>query len=1083
MLVLCADDDRRDRGRIRNALEKEKDSFEVIEAADRASFEKHLECGGFDVVLTDIGLFGLPGAETVRAVKTALPGVPVIVVTGQGSEEIAVQCFREGAADYVIKSPGHIARLSDVVRRVFSGRGDAGGTDCENGKMFRVVVESVLDAVILMDEKGRVQYWNPAAETMFGYSSSEAVGRDVHGLVMPEEFRERFEKGFSGFAKTGRGPAVGRTLTLEARRKSGSGFPAEISLSVLEKEDGMYWAAAIVRDITERKRSEKRIRDSQADAVRRQKELDGLLEAARVLLDRPDFKGAAAAIFKSARRLLNCAAGYVALLSESGDANEVVYLDSGGAPCTVDPNRPMPIWGLREKVWRTGKAVFENDYQESEWKALLPPGHMRLDNVLIAPVMLEQAVAGFIGLANKPGGFDKRDEALAESFSDLAAVALRNAREMEQRKTAEQALKESLDRYETLFNSRNDFIFVHLLEDGRLGKIIEVNQAACRALGYSREEFLEMTPADILGHEMDEYRREKIRELRETGHTVFELHCLAKSGKRIPVEIFSRRVEYDERSCVLSVARDITPRKTAEQALAKSEALLREISRMANVGGFKITIYPSFEVQWTEEIRRFHGGVLDDPHNLEAIYEFVFPEDRDRLREAVQGAMELGEAFDIQVRFLTPKGKRPIWCRLTCGVEMASGKPVRLVGFIQNIDDLKRMEDERIKLEEQLLQSQKLESVGRLAGGIAHDFNNMMSVINGYAELMLTRLKPEDPFYRNAKEILEASQRASGLIRQLLAFSRKQMLAPRIVNMNWLIDNLASMLRRLIGEDIELTLKKAGELPSVKVDPGQMEQVLVNLAINARDAMPKGGRLLIETVVLCLDRQYVHQHRDLVVPGEYVQISVSDNGCGMEKEVLSQVFEPFFTTKERGKGTGLGLSTVYGIVKQSGGYIWCYSEPGRGTTFKIYLPAVREKTQAETDPSGEKPAPSGGAEHILVVEDEESVRKLAEVVISQMGYQVTLAAGGREAVAWVEEKGFVPDLLLTDVVMPDMSGVELAEHLKAVRPDLKVLYMSGYTDNAILHHGVIDPGVSFIQKPFNIGDMAAKIREVLDKKP
>jgi PAS domain S-box-containing protein len=386
---------------------------------------------------------------------------------------------------------------------------------------------------------------------------------------------------------------------------------------------------------------------------------------------------------------------------------------------------------------------------------------------------------------------------------------------------------------------------------------------------------------------------------------------------------------------------------------------------------------------------------------------------------------------------------------------------------------------ERKRMEAQFLQAQKMEAIGRLAGGIAHDFNNLLTIIKGYSQLSLMELKESDPLKRNIEEIRKAADRASDLTRQLLAFSRRQILEMRVLDLNSIVRDVDEMLLRIIGEDIELVTLLAGDLGRVKTDRGEIEQVIMNLAVNARDAMPDGGKLTIETANAELDEAFARAHV-AVTPGRYVMFSVSDTGVGMTPEIKERVFEPFFTTKEKGKGTGLGLSTVYGIVKQSGGNIWVYSEPGKGSTFKIYLPRVDEPLEevVERVVAGEFPR---GTETILVVEDEDEVREVAVRILSGQGYKVLEASQGLDAFLICTEHDGPIHLLLTDVVMPKMSGRELAETLMSIRPGIKVLYMSGYTDNAIVHHGVLETGVDFIQKPFAVDALARKVRDVLDK--
>ena len=386
---------------------------------------------------------------------------------------------------------------------------------------------------------------------------------------------------------------------------------------------------------------------------------------------------------------------------------------------------------------------------------------------------------------------------------------------------------------------------------------------------------------------------------------------------------------------------------------------------------------------------------------------------------------------------------------------------------------------DRKQLEEQLRQAQKMEAVGRLAGGIAHDFNNLLMVIQGYSDLLVERLPDGDPLRRNAEQIQMASQRASSLTRQLLAFSRKQMLAPKILNVQSVVAEMEKILRRLIGEDVQLVTSSAPDLGLIKADRSQIEQVILNLAVNARDAMPQGGRLTIETANVELDASYSHPPA-VLSPGRYVMLAVTDNGCGMDAETQAHVFEPFFTTKEKGKGTGLGLATVYGVVKQSGGYVWVYSEPGRGTSFKIYLPRIEETAvPAGRDGKSETQIPERGSETILLVEDEKGVRELAREYLASSGYTVIEAEDGHTALELAAMHVGPIHLLLTDVVMPGISGRELAERVSQIRPGIKIIYMSGYTDQAVVHHGILRNDAVLLQKPFTLMTLAGKLREML----
>ena len=382
------------------------------------------------------------------------------------------------------------------------------------------------------------------------------------------------------------------------------------------------------------------------------------------------------------------------------------------------------------------------------------------------------------------------------------------------------------------------------------------------------------------------------------------------------------------------------------------------------------------------------------------------------------------------------------------------------------------------RLQQQLAQAQKMEAVGRLAGGIAHDFNNLLTAILGCADLALDSLAAGVPEREEIEEIRRAALRAADLTRQLLAFSRQQVIAPTVLNPNDVVAAVDKLLRRLLGEDVELRVVLASDLAAVKVDPSQLEQVVVNLAVNARDAMPNGGKLTIETQNVELDQEYVRGHLS-AQPGSYVMLAVSDTGVGMDAATQARIFEPFFTTKEKGKGTGLGLATVYGIVKQGGGWIWVYSEPGHGTTFKVYFPRVAE-VAAPIAPTPAPPASVRGSETVLVVEDEEMILTLVQKVLKANGYTVLVAASGGDAERVAGQHEGPIHLLMTDVVLPGLNGREVARRLEATRPGIRVLYLSGYTDDAIVHHGVLEPGVAFLQKPFTPAVLARKVREVLD---
>lgn len=532
------------------------------------------------------------------------------------------------------------------------------------------------------------------------------------------------------------------------------------------------------------------------------------------------------------------------------------------------------------------------------------------------------------------------------------------------------------------------------------------------------------------------------------------------------------------------IVQDITERKRAEEALREMAENMATAQRIAHFGSWEVKLTRDLEIidpnLWSDECYRIFGF---EPRSVQATSELfrscLHPDDREFGAQMIFKVIRERTEISYEYRIVRPDGNiRYIHDQAKVVFDEHTGQPLKVVGTAHDITERKRAEETQAKLEEQLRQAHKMESVGRLAGGIAHDFNNLLTVIRGYCDLMQTQIPGGDPLRKDLEQIRRAGERAAGLTRQLLAFSRKQMLAPTSLDLNDLVTNLHKMLGRLIGEDINLVMVLQPGLWSVEADPGQIEQVIVNLAVNARDAMPTGGMLTIETHNVHLDDSYLKTHLE-APSGPCVMLAVTDTGHGMDTPTQAHIFEPFFTTKEVGQGTGLGLATAYGIIKQSGGDITVYSEPGHGTAFKIHLPA--SETASDLTVPQTPPTSRGGAETILLVEDQEEVRGLVGRTLRSNGYTVLEARHGGEALLLAGQHQRPIDLLLTDVVMPQMSGRELAEQLKTFRPQMKVLFMSGYTDDAVVRHGLLTAEVEFLPKPFLPDTLTSKVRQVLDK--
>jgi two-component system cell cycle sensor histidine kinase/response regulator CckA len=641
-------------------------------------------------------------------------------------------------------------------------------------------------------------------------------------------------------------------------------------------------------------------------------------------------------------------------------------------------------------------------------------------------------------------------------------------RELVERRRAEESARASERNYRLLFESNPNAMWVY---DSETLRFLAINDAAVQGYGYTREEFLAMTIEDIRPVEDVPQLHAIVR----PDHAGEERGLNAagtwrhrrKDGTLLDAEVTSHAHVFEGRPARVVLAVDVTARVEAERALRQSEARYRDLFENAT-DLIAMVDLDSRLTMVNESFVRALGYTRDELLGR-PLRELVPPEWHERLEDA--RGRKMGEDVDETTyeHELVAKDGHRLQVEVASRVIEVDGDPIGVEAICRDIT-------ERRHLEEQLRQAQRLEAIGRLAGGIAHDFNNLLTVISGYADALLEEGDPASE--SELKEIAAAAERATILTRQLLAFSRRQVLQPRVLDLNEVVEGITPMLMRLIGEDVDLVTALDPRLEHVLADPNQIEQVLLNLVINARDAMPQGGKLTIGTGNTELDESYVAEHPEARV-GRHATLTVSDNGVGMDADTVARVFEPFFTTKAVGTGTGLGLSTVYGIVKQSGGNTWIYSEPGRGSTFKVYLPAADAPLTAVRRDRSEVATPTG-SETILIVEDEDAVRTLAATMLKGRGYTVRATGSAEEALRMAVD-GEPIDLLLTDLVMPEMNGRDLAARVLEAVPTVRVLFMSGYADEAVARNGALEAGAAYLEKPFSGRDLAHRVRQTLDE--
>ena len=1037
---------------VRDILNDQGCTAEVVDVADRLGFESALAGGQFDAILGDFSLPGYSGLEALATARERAPHTPFLLVSGTIGEQAAIESLRSGATDYVLKQWPD--RLVPAVRRAVEEARERERRQLAESELvrkenyFRALTDNSLEVVSLVDGDGCFLYNSPALRRMLGYAPNALIAKSVLDFVHPDN-RSQAEQAFRTGLANPEQPVV---VEFRFRHQNGSWVYLEATGQNRLNDPEVKAVVFNLRDATERRRIEHR-QQALCNLGRRLSSVSGPGEAAEIIRDVAD-------------QLFPWDAFTLDLRCEEPDqARSILNVDTiAGQRVVVEtPGGVHPTSALAKRIMKQGAELILVDEPVMmllDARAFGDTGHASA-SLLFAPIRNRKKVLGLLSVQSyTPQAYTERDLETLQVLADHCGGAL-------ERIGAEQALCESEERFREIFANSPDAIFVEDFE----GHVLDVNPAGCRLHGLTRTQLVGRNVADLAPPEKrrDLERGFKLFSEGLTSHAEGEI--LATDGRITPVEIRVTRIEYSGKPALLLHVRDISERKQNESALRSSEVLFHSVWENS-VDGMRLTDAHGLIVAVNEAFCKLVGmsraelegnpftviyADLDHPERILKKYQHRFH------KRVIERQIE---------RRLTLRNGQTVVLEDTNSFVELRGQPPLLLGLFRDVTVQKKLED-------QLRQSQKMEAIGQLAGGVAHDFNNILTVIHGHASLLLAGDNLTGTGVKSAQQIVQASDRAAGLTRQLLTFSRRQVIKPRRLDLNEVVANMTKMLGRILGEDIALQTSYWPEQPWVNADASMMEQILLNLAVNARDAMLRGGQLSLRISVEEVPAGNESRHAD-ARPGRFVCLTASDTGSGIPPEILRRIFEPFFTTKEVGKGTGLGLATVYGIVKQHQGWIEVESQLGRGTTFQVYLPEAAEGMEQREEWSPEFPV-RGGSETILVVEDEQPVRELVCSLLQEHGYQILAAESGVRALeVWREHKHEIA-MLLTDVVMPDrLNGRELAEQLWAEQPSLKVLFTSGYSADVVGKNYALRHGFNYVQKPYHPRKLAMAVRDCLD---
>jgi PAS domain S-box-containing protein len=920
-------------------------------------------------------------------------------------------------------------------------------TDSRASPLTAAILEMALDGIFIVDAADRITEFNPAAERMFGRMRADVIGRPIDDLLQ---------------AVPPMGPAtevaIGRPLTatvepghrveMTAQHAEGRRFPVEIALTRVLVA-GRPQFAGLLHDISERK--------SHEAATLERNRLSAFSRDVGIAFTEA---GSLAAMLELCAQLIVAQLGAVLAQiwtpRQQEDRLEIIA-SAGHSPWDVgsDAGQPARFFDLdavvRARSTIATNALIDDPRANREWAAA---------NGVVSfvgyPLIVGERIVGVIAMFGRAPFSDATVQAIAYIANAVASAIVRDRSEASQARLA------------AIVEATTDLVSIRMLD---FSGVAYMNQSGRTLLGLGPEEpvpdLVRFRTAESLAEWTDVILPTALRDGTWTGETTY----ISRGGREIPVsQLLLAHATTEGKIQLSTIARDVTDRNRSAAELRASDERMRFALEAASMGVWEFDVRTR-RVTWTEMRAASGGRAGHFAGTEEAFFAATHVDDRDAIRHEAERAIADKQDLAIVFRTMTPGGEtRWVECRGRVLYD-ADTTASRIVGVSTDVT-------ERKLLEAQLRQAQKMEAIGQLAGGVAHDFNNLLTAILGYAKFAADSLPSGDQCRLDMEEVIKAGRRAADLTKQLLAFSRTQVLQSTFVDMNVLVTGVAEMFRRLIGEHITLDLILAADLAVVRADAGQLEQVVMNLVVNARDAMEHGGQLTIKTANVELHASS-GESQQVVLPGWYVMLAVSDDGVGMDEKTKRHLFEPFFTTKERGKGTGLGLATVYGIVKQSDGYIWVDSEPGRGSTFRVYLPRSQRQTELIT-PVAAPAARHVGSETVLLVEDETGVRDLARRMLERAGYHVFDAASGQDAEKiFAEHRGSI-DVLVTDVIMPGMSGPDLFRRLSVEQPTLKVVYMSGYAAEATTRQLKLNRGQSHVQKPFTADQLVSYVRSVLD---